>query len=160
MPGRAQSRRRRLTIRPATETDFEQWLPLWKGYNAFYGRVGKTALAKEITLTTWRRFFDPHEPVHALVAERGDDLIGLAHYLFHRNTLMQRGTCYLQDLFTSEAARGKGVGRRMIQAVYEQAKNAGATRVYWHTHETNAVAMGLYDKVAVRTGFVVYRQDL
>jgi GNAT superfamily N-acetyltransferase len=73
---------------------------------------------------------------------------------------MPAGTCYLQDLFTSKAARGKGVGRRLIHAVYKQAKSAGATRVYWHAHETNAVAMGLYDKVADRTGFVVYRQDL
>ena len=81
---------------------------------------------RAITQAIGRRFFDPYEPVHALVAVRGDDLFGVAHYLFHRNTLMQRGTCYLQDLFTSEAARGKGVGRRLIQAVYEQAKNAGA----------------------------------
>ena len=156
----AQIRRGRVIVRPVREPDLEQWLPLWKGYNAFYGRRGKTALAKEITLTTWRRFFDPYEPVHALVAERGADLVGLAHYLFHRNTLMPAGTCYLQDLFTCEAARRKGVGRRLIQVVYKQAKSAGATRVYWHTHETNAVAMALYDKVAARTGFVVYRQDL
>jgi len=100
MAGGAQIRRGRVVIRPVIEADFEQWLPLWKGYNAFYGRRGKTALAKEITLTTWRRFFDPYEPVHALVAERGADLVGLAHYLFHRNTLMPTGTCYLQDLFT------------------------------------------------------------
>ena len=139
---------------------FRAVAPAVKGYNAFFGRRGKTALAKEITLTTWRRFFDPYEPIHALVAERGADLVGLAHYLFHRNTLMPAGTCYLQDLFTSEAARGKGVGRRLIQVVYKQAKSAGATRVYWHTHETNAVAMALYDKLAARTGFVVYRQDL
>ena len=160
MPRGAQIRRGRVVVRPVIKADFEQWLPLWKGYNAFYGRARKTALAKEITLTTWRRFFDPYEPVHALVAERGADLVGLAHYLFHRNTLMPTGTCYLQDLFTSKAARGKGVGRRLIHAVYKQAKSAGATRVYWHTHETNAVAMALYDKVAARTGFVVYRQDL
>jgi len=120
----AQIRRGRVIVRPVIEADFEQWLPLWKGYNAFYGRAGKTALSKDITLTTWRRFFDPYEPVHAFVAECGTDLVGLAHYLFHRNTLMPTGTCYLQDLFTSEAARGKGVGRRLIQAVYEQAKSA------------------------------------
>src|SRR5215212_2457789 len=104
MPSGAQIRRSRVVTRPVIEADFEQWLPLWKAYNAFYGRCGKTALAKEITLTTWRRFFDPYEPLHALVAERGADLLGLAHYLFHRNTLMPTATCYLQDLFTSKAA--------------------------------------------------------
>ena len=117
MSNGAQIRRGPVIVRPVIEADFEQWLPLWKGYNAFYRRAGKTALAKEITLTTWRRFFDPYEPVHALVAERGADLVGLAHYLFHRNTLMPTGTCYLQDLFTSKAARGKGVGRRLIHAL-------------------------------------------
>ena len=80
--------------------------------------------AVDVALTTWRRFFDPYEPVHALVAERGADLVGLAHYLFHRNTLMPTGTCYLQDLFTSKAARGKGVGRKLIHAVYKEAKSA------------------------------------
>ena len=71
MSNGARIRRGRVIVGPVIEADFEQWLPLWKGYNAFYGRRGKTALAEEITLTTWRRFFDPYEPVHALVAERG-----------------------------------------------------------------------------------------
>jgi GNAT superfamily N-acetyltransferase len=107
---------------------------------------------------TWARFFDAYEPVHALVAERGGDLLGLTHYLFHRSTTAIEPTCYLQDLFTSEAARGKGVGRALITAMYEQAKRAGSSRVYWQTHETNQTAMQLYDKVADRSGFVVYRK--
>jgi GNAT superfamily N-acetyltransferase len=143
-----------------TAADFEQWLTLWDGYNAFYGRAGATGLPEEITLATWRRFFDPYEPVHALVAESGGRLLGLAHYLFHRSTTMLHGTCYLQDLFTSQEARGRGIGRALIEAVYERARHAGATRVYWQTHETNRIAMALYDKVARRSGFVVYRQDL
>ena len=69
-------------------------------------------------------------------------------------------TCYLQDLFTSAEVRGKGVGRALIEAVYERAKAAGAPRVYWQTHETNSTAMLLYDRVSTRSGFVVYRTDL
>ncbi len=147
-----------VSIRSVTRQDYERWLPLWDGYNAFYGRSGATALSPAISAMTWARFFDAYEPVHALVAERDGDLLGLTHYLFHRSTTAIEPTCYLQDLFTSEAARGKGVGRALITAVYEQAKRAGSSRVYWQTHETNHTAMQLYDKVADRSGFVVYRK--
>jgi GNAT superfamily N-acetyltransferase len=149
-----------ITIRPVAAEDFAAWKVLWDGYNAFYGRAGQTALPPEITQMTWSRFFDAYEPVHALVAESPGGLVGLAHYLFHRSTIQISPTCYLQDLFTAETARGQGVGLALIEAVYERARNAGAKRVYWQTHETNAVAMRLYDQVAERSGFVVYRKAL
>ena len=117
-------------------------------------------LAPEITQTTWQRFFDDTEPVHALVAERDGQLLGLVHYLFHRSTSAINLTCYLQDLYTIEAARGQSVGRSLINAVYDEAKKAGSPRVYWQTHETNHTAMQLYDKVAENSGFVVYRKML
>jgi GNAT superfamily N-acetyltransferase len=145
-------------VRSVERSDFERWRPLWDGYNAFYGRSSATALPDEITRTTWARFFDDAEPVHALVAERDGSLIGLAHYLFHRSTISIADTCYMQDLFTSVAARGRGVGEALIEAVYAAAMNAGSQRVYWQTHETNATAMRLYDRVAERSGFVVYRK--
>lgn len=147
-------------IRPVQQTDFAQWKPLWDGYNAFYGRKEETALPDAITNMTWSRFFDSYEPMHALVAEQSGRLLGLVHYLFHRSTISIGPFCYLQDLFTIESARGKGVGRALIGRVYECAKQAGSSRVYWHTHETNATAMKLYDKVANKSGFVVYRRDL
>ncbi|HZC95125.1 MAG TPA: GNAT family N-acetyltransferase [Bradyrhizobium sp.] len=147
-----------LTVRPVSRQDYAQWLPLWDGYNAFYGRSGATALVVEITAMTWARFFDGYEPVHALVAESGGELLGLTHYLYHRSTTAIEPVCYLQDLFTSAAARGNGVGRALITAVYEQAKLAGSPRVYWQTHQTNLTAMQLYNKVAEHSGFVVYRK--
>ncbi|MVT70710.1 GNAT family N-acetyltransferase [Bradyrhizobium pachyrhizi] len=147
-----------VTIRFVTRDDYAEWLPLWDGYNAFYERSGPTALAPEITAMTWERFFDAYEPVHALVADAGSRLLGLTHYLFHRSTTAIAPTCYLQDLFTSEAARGKGVGRALINGVYAQARLAGSPRVYWQTHETNHTAMQLYDKVADKPGFVIYRK--
>ena len=149
-----------IIIRPVTQGDYDQWLPLWDGYNAFYGRSGATALAAEITKVTWSRFFDSYEPVHALVAERGGELLGLTHYLFHRSTTAIAPLCYLQDLFTNEAARVKGIGRALIEGVYERARLAGSPRVYWQTHHTNLTAMQLYDKVAEHSGFVVYRKLL
>jgi GNAT superfamily N-acetyltransferase len=149
-----------LTIRSVTRQDYDRWLPLWEGYNAFYGRAGATALPDEITAMTWARFFDAYEPVHALVAERGGELLGLTHYLFHRSTTAIAPDCYLRDLFTNEAARGKGVGRALTEGVYERARLAGSPRVYWQTHQTNQTAMQLYDKVAEHSGFVVYRKLL
>jgi GNAT superfamily N-acetyltransferase len=147
-----------LSIRFVRKQDHEQWLPLWDGYNAFYGRSGATALPSEITAMTWSRFFDASEPVHGLVAENKGRLVGLAHYLFHRSTTAIAPVCYLQDLFTDESARGKGIGRALIDEVYQQARGAGSPRVYWQTHHTNQTAQRLYDKVAERSGFVVYRK--
>ena len=148
-----------IEVRAVEQRDHLQWRSLFAGYNAFYGRVGSTALPDAVVDTTWQRFFDPTEPVHALVAERDGQLLGLVHYLFHRSTTQVELTCYLQDLYTAEQARGAGVGRRLIVAVYDLAQAAGSPRVYWQTHETNHVAMQLYDKVAERSGFVVYRKQ-
>ncbi len=147
-------------VRDIAQSDYGQWLPLWDGYNAFYERVGPTALPIEVTRTTWARFFDPSEPVHALVAERDANLVGIVHYLFHRSTTLLGPICYLQDLFTLPNDRKSGVGRALIEAVYGRAKAAGAARVYWQTHETNHVARQLYDRIAKRSGFIVYRHEL
>jgi GNAT superfamily N-acetyltransferase len=149
-----------IQIRPVQQTDFSQWKLLWDGYNAFYGRKDSTALPDAVTNMTWSRFFDAYEPMHALVADQSGQLLGLMHLIFHRSTISIAPTCYLQDLFTLESARGKGVGRALIEQVYKFAKEAGASRVYWLTHETNATAMRLYDKVAGKSGFIVYRKPL
>jgi GNAT superfamily N-acetyltransferase len=150
----------RVKIRDAAAGDFDQWLSLWEGYNAFYKRAGPTAVSMAVTKTTWSRFFDHHEPMHCLIAETLNGLVGMTHYLYHRNTTMIGPTCYLQDLFTSEQARGKGVGRALIEGVYGKARIAGVTRVYWQTHETNVTAQRLYNVLADRPGFVLYRKDL
>lgn len=147
-----------LTIRPLAEADYDAWLPLWDGYNAFYGREGATALAPAITASTWRRFHAADEPVHALVAERDGRLVGIVHYLFHRSTTRLADTCYLQDLFTAPDARGGGVGRALIEAVARRAAEGGSSDVYWLTHETNTQGRTLYDKVATHAGFIVYRR--
>jgi GNAT superfamily N-acetyltransferase len=149
-----------MTIRDVAASDYEPWLTLWNGYNAFYGRSGPTALPAEVTQTTWQRFFDAREPVYALVAELDGALIGLTHYLFHRSTTLLAPICYLQDLYTAPERRRTGVGRALIEAVYECARDAGSPRVYWQTHETNLVAQRLYEQVAERSGFLVYRRNL
>jgi GNAT superfamily N-acetyltransferase len=147
-------------IRDVRKADFEQWQALWAGYNAFYKRTGPTAVSDEVTRTTWARFFDAYEPMHAMVAEHDGRLLGLMHYIYHRNTTMLGPACYLQDLFTAPDARGHGVGRALIEAVYDRARAAGSTRVYWNTQENNATARKLYDQVADLTDFLLYRKSL
>ena len=150
----------RVTIRPIARADHADWRVLWDGYNAFYGRSGPTALAEDITQATWERFFDPSEPVKALVAEEGGRLAGLAHFVFHRSTTRLGDVCYLQDLFTAQSRRGAGIGRKLVEAVYAAAKTAGSSRVYWQTKADNHVARALYDKLARHHGFIVYSAEM
>ena len=149
-----------LMVREIRPTDFDQWLRLWDGYNAFYGRSGTTALPAEITQSTWERFFNPIEPVFARVAEDAGEIVGLVHYIFHRSTTRLGPVCYLQDLFTAPKQRGLGVGKALIHSVYEQAKLAGASRVYWQTQSGNEAGRTLYDKLAKHTGFIVYSHEI
>ena len=143
-------------VRDIAPWDRPQWEVLWRGYLAFYGVHD---MAPEITERSWARFFDPAEAVYACVAEEDGVLLGLVQYLYHRSTWFLDDVCYLQDLFTAEAARGKGVARGLIEAVYAKAQARGAKRVYWITHVSNATAQSLYDKVAVNSGFVQYRKN-
>lgn len=146
-------------VRPIDRDDYVAWRPLWDGYNAFYGRSGATALEERVTSQTWERFFDPGERMHAVVAELDGRVVGIAHFLFHRSTSRFADVCYLNDLYTSESARGKGVGRALIQTVLDRAKESGSSRVYWTTQATNAAGRALYDKMAEHRGFIVYSQE-
>ena len=134
--------------------DFEAWLALWKGYQAFY----KTEIAHDVTALTWKRFLDPKEPMHCAVAEHDGVLVGLVHYIDHRSCWTEGDYRYLQDLYVLPARRGKGIGRALIEHVYAKAAAAGASRVWWLTHESNHDAMQLYDRIADKSGFIQYRK--
>jgi GNAT superfamily N-acetyltransferase len=149
-----------LRIRPITNIDYEAWLPLWDGYNAFYGRQGETALDLKITQTTWVRFLNDNEPVNAFVAEQNGKLVGLVHFIFHRSTTRLSDVCYLQDLYVDKDLRGAGIGRQLIKAVYDAALKAGSTRVFWQTQDSNIAGRVLYDKIAKHLGFIVYSHEL
>jgi GNAT superfamily N-acetyltransferase len=141
-----------IVIRPIRADERADWEPLWKGYQAFY----QVAIPDETTTVTWARLHDPAEPMDVLGAYVDDRLCGMVHYLFHRSCWTIGNYCYLQDLFVAEDARNLGVGRALILAVEARARAAGASRVYWHTHETNARARALYDQLAERPGFIEY----
>jgi GNAT superfamily N-acetyltransferase len=141
-----------IVIRPIRADERADWEPLWKGYQAFY----QVAIPDETTAVTWARLHDPAEPMDVLGAYVDGRLCGIVHYLFHRSCWTTGNYCYLQDLFVAEDARNLGVGRALILAVEARARAAGASRVYWHTHETNARARALYDQLAERPGFIEY----
>jgi GNAT superfamily N-acetyltransferase len=142
-------------IRRLNEDDHAAWRVLWDGYLRFY----ETEVSEAVSLLTWRRILDPEAPIEAYCADAGGgELLGIVHYLFHPVTWAAGPRCYLEDLFTSEEARGKGVGRALIEAVYAAADARGADQVYWLTAESNVTARALYDRVATKTAFIKYRR--
>jgi GNAT superfamily N-acetyltransferase len=147
-------------IRPIRRDDHAQWRSLWDGYNAFYGRSGPTALDGRITAQTWERFFDAGGTMRAHVADVDGRAVGLVHTLVHRATSRLADVCYLADLFTHEAYRGRGIARALIQTVIDTSRQAGHSRVYWTTQATNDTARLLYDRMAEHRGFIVYGHEL
>lgn len=142
------------TTRPLVPNDYQNWLPLWNDYLRFY----QADLDEAVTRITWERFHDANEPMYAIGAFDGDQLLGIVHAVKHRATWTQGWYLYLEDLFTVPQARGQGVGTALITAVYDLADQIGASRVYWLTHESNAAGRALYDKVAQNAGFIQYRR--
>jgi GNAT superfamily N-acetyltransferase len=153
-PPGAKNSKSDITISPMRADECESWEPLWTAYLEFY----ETALPKEMSDVTWKRLHDPAEPMFVLGAYLEGRLVGIVHYLFHRSCWSVGNYCYLQDLFVAKEARGRGVGRALIEAVEHLARKAGASRIYWLTKEDNFVARALYDQVADRSGFIQYRK--
>jgi len=144
----------KIDIRPVSLDERADWERLWTGYLEFY----KVSVPPQTYDVTWARFHDLNEPMHLLGAYVDGKLVGIVHYLFHRSCWTPGDYCYLQDLFVAEHARKLGLGRALIEAVEEKARGAGASRVYWLTHESNATARALYDKLAENLGFIQYRK--
>ncbi len=141
-------------IRPVNLDERADWEQLWTGYLAFY----KTSVPRETYDVTWERLHDPKEPMAVLGAYVDGKLAGIVHFLFHRSCWTIGDYCYLQDLFVADDARKLGLGRALIEAVEQEARATGASRVYWLTHESNTVARALYDKLAESPGFIQYRK--
>ena len=145
-----------IAIQPLAAADHAAWLPLWRGYQAFY----EVDIPAAVTAVTWARLLDPAEPMAGALAWDGDQAVGLVHHIRHRSTWTVGDYVYLQDLFVAAGGRGRGIGRGLIAHVSALAQANGCSRVHWLTHETNTDAMKLYDKVADRSGFVQYRKLL
>lgn len=144
-----------LIIRPLRGADEPGWRMLWTGYLDYY----ETSVSEEVYQTTFARLLgDDPQDFNALVAVQHGQLVGLTHYLFHRHAWKVENVCYLQDLFTAPTARGTGVGRALIEAVYAAADDAGAPSVYWLTQDFNATARALYDRIGTLTPFIRYNR--
>ncbi|MBO6554446.1 MAG: GNAT family N-acetyltransferase [Roseitalea sp.] len=144
-----------LTIRPLEQGDHEAWRALWTAYLEFY----ESSVSEEVYATTWARLlgdelYDPN----GLVALVDGKPAGLVHYIFHRHCWRTDNVCYLQDLYADPDVRGTGVGRALIEAVYEKADAAGCPSVYWMTQDFNATARKLYDRIATLTPFIKYQR--
>lgn len=146
-----------VTVRLVTAADHDDWYALWRGYQAFY----KVDIPEETARVAWARVLDPAEPMAAALAfDAAGKAVGLVNYIRHRSFWTVGDYVYLQDLFVDDGVRGRGVGRLLIEHVYEAATAAGCSRVHWLTHETNANAMVLYDRIATKSGFVNYRKQI
>lgn len=146
-----------IRVRPLEANDRAVWEELWHGYLTFY-KVSN--FSPEVTEATWQRLLDPNGPLHGLLAVDGEEVLGLVQYLYHPSSWTIGPYCYLQDLFAFPAARRRGVGEALIEAVADAARAQNAARVYWLTHESNAPGRSLYDRVARHAGFIHYIKDL
>lgn len=144
-----------LTVRALRDEDHAAWRELWTAYLAFYN----TTVNEQVYATTFARLLgDDVRDFNALVAEVDGRVVGITHYLFHRHAWRVEEVCYLQDLFADPSVRGRGVGRALIQGVYDAADRAGAGTVYWLTQEFNDTARRLYDRIGVVTPFLKYQR--
>ncbi|AZL67423.1 GNAT family N-acetyltransferase [Pseudomonas oryziphila] len=143
-------------VRGVRQSDLQPWCGFWEQYQAFY----QVNLGPAITERTWARFFDPAEPMHCAVATDGEQIFGFVHYVFHRSTWGRNDFCYLEDLFVCPSARGRTVGKRLIEFVQDQARQQQCDRLYWHTQESNRTAQRLYDWIAEKPGVIEYRMPL
>lgn len=145
-----------MRLRALQQQDQLQWMSLWQAYQAFY----KIEIDPQVTEKTFSRLLDTDEAMYGVVVEEQEKLLGFVHFIFHRSTWSTGDYCYLQDLFVEQGVRAKGLGRKLIETVYQQAAERQCSRVYWLTHESNAQARLLYDKIAVNAGFIQYRKNL
>ncbi len=143
-------------IRDATPGDEAAFRGLWAQYLAFY----KVDLAPEVTDATWARLMDPASPVKARLAVVDGQVMGFAIHMHHPSTWVMTEDAYLEDLFVTDAARGQGLGRALIDDLIALARAKGWARLYWHTNEANTRARALYDQYVASDGHIRYRLPL
>lgn len=145
-----------ITVRAPREGDAQAWRALWGEYCRFY----RESVPPAVTDALWRKLTGGDAALTGFIAEAGGVPVGFAHTLLHASTWSLAPSCYLEDLFVARPARGGGAGAALIEEAGNAARARGADRLYWHTQEFNAAARSLYDTLAQRTSFIVYRRAL
>jgi GNAT superfamily N-acetyltransferase len=142
-----------VTIAAPTPSDRAAWDPLYAGYCAFY-KVEHTAAKAD---TVWSWLMDTGHPVKGFLArDSAGVVVGFTHYRGYPRPIAGGDGCFLDDLFVTPQARGRGVAEKLIAAVVDEARRRGWPVVRWITAEDNASARALYDRVAVKTHWVTY----
>lgn len=146
----------KICIQPLTEISYQQWMPLWEAYQSFYA----VQLSDEINQSTWQRLSQPkYEQMYGFAALINQEVVGIVHVVEHESCWTIQPYAYLQDLYTVENLRGRGIARQLIEQVRIYTQQRQCDRVYWLTHQNNQIAQQLYDRVAKKTGFIQYRMD-
>ena len=142
------------------QNEFELWNELWQKYLKFY----QTSLPDSVTKVTWERIMDPEQNIFSFggywAGDGTKELVGFTNFLYHSSTWSEQGYCYLEDLYVEERFRGKGFGRLLIEAVWDDCLRKGVKRLYWKTQDKNRIARIMYDKVAKQSGFIEYEIEV
>lgn len=143
-----------LEIAPVAVEEFEQLLPLIAAYQRFYE---VESIDEERNRTFFRRFLGPNEDGLLLGARSGGRLVGYACLYWHFSSLEACESVLMNDLYVDDSVRSRGVGRALIEAAAEVARERGVTFVEWSTAPDNETAQRLYDSTgAERTEWFSY----
>ncbi|CAD7051444.1 N-acetyltransferase [Pseudorhizobium endolithicum] len=142
-----------VTVRAAGPKDEAAWRRLWADYLTFY----ELTLDPAITDATWAKAMSDGSAIFMRVAELDGEVVGFTMSLTHEGTWITSLDCYLEDLFVDETARGRGVGRALLDDLVTLCRQNGWSRLYWHTAEDNAAARRLYDSYVETDNHIRYR---
>ena len=142
-----------IEIRAVREQDRPDWCKLFASYGHFYDQQ----LSEKVLDRVWGWLMDGDHPTSGLVAVKDGQIVGIAHFRPYCRTLSGSSACFLDDLFVVPAERGRGVGRRLIEATSVLAEKAGWDFVRWMTAQDNLQAQQLYETIAERTEWLTYQ---
>ena len=141
-----------VVVRPVEPADHDAWAPLFAAYRKFYELDDEPDVVERV----WGWIQDEAHEENALVALSDGEIVGFAHHRMYARPAEGGTGLFLDDLFTAEHVRSRGVARALINRLAEMARERGAAKVRWVTAADNATAQRLYDDVAERTDWVTY----
>ena len=142
-----------VSVRAARPEDESRWRELWADYLTFY----ELTLDPAITDATWQKAIGDRSGIFMRVAEIDGQVVGFSLSLTHEGTWIHNLECYLEDLYVDASARGKGVGRALLDDLVGLCRDNDWSRLYWHTAEDNGTARKLYDSYVKTDGHIRYR---
>ena len=141
------------------EEEFETLLPLIAAYQGFYEVAD---VDNERNRHFFRRFIAPSEDGRLLAArDEGGVILGYCCLYWHFSSLAAQETVLMNDLFVAPEARGRGIGRALIEASAAVARERGAAWLEWATAPDNYTAQHLYDSMtSEKSTWLEYELDV